>query len=43
LWGDWGGCLVVVDLDARLIISYVTVRRESRCCGPFVVGFGQHS
>ena len=22
-WGGWGGSLVIVDLDARLVITYV--------------------
>jgi CubicO group peptidase (beta-lactamase class C family) len=25
-WGGWGGSLVVVDLDARLVVSYVMNR-----------------
>jgi CubicO group peptidase (beta-lactamase class C family) len=25
-WGGWGGSLVIVDLDARLVVSYVMNR-----------------
>jgi CubicO group peptidase (beta-lactamase class C family) len=32
-WGGWGGSLVLVDLDARLVISYVMNRMGAGTLG----------
>ncbi len=32
-WGGWGGSIAVVDLDARLTVSYVMNRMESNLLG----------
>lgn len=34
-WGGWGGSIVVVDLEARLVVSYVMNRMESGLVGDF--------
>ena len=32
-WGGWGGSIVVIDLDARLVVSYVMNRMASALLG----------
>ena len=32
-WGGWGGSIVVIDLEAKLVISYVMNRMASDLVG----------
>jgi CubicO group peptidase (beta-lactamase class C family) len=32
-WGGWGGSLIIADLDANLVVSYVMNRMESGLVG----------
>jgi CubicO group peptidase (beta-lactamase class C family) len=32
-WGGWGGSLVIIDLDTKLVVAYVMNRMESGLVG----------
>jgi CubicO group peptidase (beta-lactamase class C family) len=34
-WGGWGGSLVMVDLDARMTVSYVTTQMLDQGLGDY--------
>ena len=34
-WGGWGGSLVVVDLDARMVVAYVMNKMGEGTLGDF--------